>query len=605
MHGRCALAVGLCCLAGQVAQAEPFAPPGLITLLPAPEATGDGQTPVELHLLALDAAGAPISGVEVKARSRSARILGWSELRPGIYQVELIPPAVSWPGVYDLKIRAKTPDKDRVKLEEALAVRPPLSTALSASVNPAELVLGEGTTAALSIQLEGGEGQPLEGADIALRVSAGEVLNLTDMGGGRFTAKYLPPTVDYPHLALITAADRRDPDEVYAHVALRLVAEREERVRAERDATVLVKVGASQFGPVQASGSGRATVPLRLRPGQDQATLISVVDGENTESPLDLRIPSTPRMQFFPAQAGIPADASLRIPVRLLVLSPEGEPDTTASVELQTSQGSISKPRHEADGVYVAELIPPPEPGPGELVIEASMGAEQHDELRIDVVGARPAALELSADPARLGPEDRQLSVSALIVGPDGAGLSDRSLTLYPTGATVERVEQRGEGRYEAQLATTGTGPVELLAVAEAPVPGNPLRRLVLVPQEARVPNDGISGNMLTVIAVDEYGYPVPEVPIQLTVLRGGGSLPGQTVTRSDGTEQLFYTASREADLVVVQASSGDRRTTASFLQVPREVAEIQLPLSGSEEDMDIDTSWQQVIADLRIDREK
>ncbi len=354
---------------------------------------------------------------------------------------------------------------------------------------------------------------------------------------------------------------------------------------------------------MQASRSGRATVPVTLGPGDTSATLLSVVDGENIEEPLDLKIPVTPRMQLFPVQQGIPADASLRIPIRVMVRTPTGEPDTSAAVDMKVTAGSIGRPSHEGDGVYVAELIPPADPGKGEIVVTATVGDDQEDDLAIRVVGPRPSSLSLRAEPAVLPKDASTVSVLATLKGPNGAGLEGRSLTLYPTGAKVSGVQDLGGGEYRADLQPLGAGPIELLTVAAAPVPGNPLRRLVVVPQRERVPNDGISGNMLTVIAVDEFGYPVPGVGIQLHVDRGEGSLPSSVTTGEDGTAQVFYTASRAPDLVVVRATAADHRATTSFLQVPADVTEVDLPLSGSAADVSIDASWGAVIGHTRLER--
>ena len=46
-----------------------------------------------------------------------------------------------------------------------------------------------------------------------------------------------------------------------------------------------------------------------------------------------------------------------------------------------------------------------------------------------------------------------------------------------------------------------------------------------------RPPNDGLSSAMVTVLTLDEYGYPVGNIVVDLKVVGGDGTLPAQVTT--------------------------------------------------------------------------
>jgi hypothetical protein len=584
--------------------APPFTAPGLIEPLTLGEVVGDGATPVQLWTIALDVNGAPIEGLVLVPKSKTALATGWTGVGGGLYRLEVIPPSVEAPYAVDLSLSGKTAAKEPVKLAQTIAVRPPLSTRLTSSANPPELVLGDGDTSAISFTLEGGEAQPLAGADLLVEASVGTIENLTAMGGGKFTARYVPPKSDVPQLALIVASDRRDPERVYTTVTVELSARREQTVKAAAKSTVLLEVGGKQFGPVTASSSGSAKVPITLGPGDTTATLTQVVDGRSEAGPYDLALPETPRLALFPLPAGLPGDAAVALPVRVTVRTPTGAPDTAASPAFTTTAGTFGPVRHEGDGVYAAELQAPSTPVDVVATIEVSLGDKQKDSASLRIVGGRPTGVTLTATPARLPAGATTVSVNVFVTGAGGVGLPGRTLHTMPTGAKVTAVKDLGSGNYRVDLTPSGAGPIDLEVTASTPATGNPLRRLLVVPYADSVPNDGISSNLINVLALDRYGYPVAGVPVGLAVTRGGGSLPASTTTGPDGLSSVYYTAARTADLVRVIGTSGDSLAGCSFLQVPAGVSAPDIPPAGTAADVAVALAWQSVSARVRIERE-
>ena len=68
------------------------------------------------------------------------------------------------------------------------------------SADPSELVLGK--TDETTVKITNG---PAKG-DILARASTGEVTNMTNMGGGKYTARYGAPKVNFPQLGIVTLA---------------------------------------------------------------------------------------------------------------------------------------------------------------------------------------------------------------------------------------------------------------------------------------------------------------------------------------------------------------------------------------------------------------
>lgn len=591
-------------LAPPAQAAEPFSPPGLIDLLPTGDVLGDGLTPVALHVLALDPTGSPIQGLELKPTSKLGAVGPWTPLGNGVYRVDVTPPEVDDTYPLEVKLKGKTPAKEPVSLLAEIRLLPPLSTRLTATANPTELELGDETAASnLSLSLDGGAGQLLPPEQLLLRATAGEILNLTDMGGGKLSARYEPPDTDIPQLAIITAADRRDPDRVYAHATITLVADREQVIEADPGASVLLKVGDRQFGPVEASSSGRAVVPITLGPGITSATAISVKEGVSRDFEVDLELPETPRIQLFPPHPGLPGSTQVQVPVRAAVRTADGAPDPGAMVTFTTSAGFTSPARHEGDGVYVADLTPPQLDEDGTITVQATLGGEQQSEATIPVVGARAAKVDLSASPPVLPADAKELTVTVRASAADGSGLPGRTLALFPTGAKVADIQDVGDGTYTVTMTTTGSGPVEVFATVTTTATGNPMERMVMVSQNDAVRNDGISSNLLTLVTLDEFGYPVANVPVDLEVRSGGGSLPASTTTGAFGLGQVFYTAGRDPGLVRVAATAGDRSITTAFLQLPGSVEGPSVPVSGSATAIALDDAWRSSVAFLRIER--
>lgn len=590
------------------AQQPAFAAP-LIELLQPGETIGDGATPVTLNLVALSPDGAPLEGLSLKATAGAGKIGAVEPVGPGVYRIFWTPPRLDAAKPIEISVKGKSADKQNVDRRWSVNVTPPLSHQITATLNPGQIVLGQDSSATLNITLAGGASQPLAGVELDVKASTGAVTNVTHLGGGQFTALYTPPDQQYPQLVLFTIADKRDPTRTYGAVAVPLVGKANFPVSGLPNSRVIVKIGDREFGPIQTDAGGKARVPLVVMPGIDRGTVVSVAGEAKTEEPLDLKVPPTPRLQFFPMPQGAPADPGVGVPVRLAVSTPAGAPDTAAQVTFTTTGGTISAARHEGNGVYVATFTPPASSSPAPVTISAAVAdtrGPQNTSQTLSLVPTRPASMTLRAQPATLAADGSTFELFARLVGPDNQGMPRRTLEFVPSGASLAGpVRDLGGGDYQASFHTTGSGPVELLVTSTAVASTNPLARVLAFPSRDRLPNDGLSSSMITVLTLDEYGYPVANVPVSAQILVGDGSIPKEAKSNASGLAQLHYTAGRTAALVQIAFRAGDHSGVATLLQAPAGVGQgVALPDSGSEESLALSRAWRSIVKPLRIERQ-
>ena len=100
------------------------------------------------------------------------------------------------------------------------------------------------------------------------------------------------------------------------------------------------------------------------------------------------------------------------------------------------------------------------------------------------------------------------LAASLLALSCSGVGerdnLWDAEGTAKPKNLCLDhKVKDLRNGDYQALFTTTGKTAVDITASVAAPVTGNPLRHVLLVPATTRVKNDGTSAVGVTVVTVD------------------------------------------------------------------------------------------------------
>jgi hypothetical protein len=308
---------------------------------------------------------------------------------------------------------------------------------------------------------------------------------------------------------------------------------------------------------------------------------------------------------------GLPGDDRVSVPVRAFVVTRTGAPDPGASLSLTTNVGTISGLRHEGDGVYLADYRPAAVPTPTPIQIEARLAGEEKMVARVplNLVPVRPESLTLRAEPARLPKDATAFTLQLQALGAQGQGLPGRTIDLKLAGARLEgTILDNKDGTYTAKLLPTGKGPVEVIASVRAPAAGNPIREIVILPSRTRFPSDGLSSSLLTILTLDEFGYPVADAPLGLRLVSGDGQLPTKARTDANGIAQVSYTAGRGTHLVHVEVTAGGLHRGVALFQAEPTVAPDFAPdireAAATPAQKALIEAWSPIVQRLWIERE-
>ncbi len=571
-------------LASSLAQAaEPVFSDMQIEMAPTGDLLGSGLDPYNLTAIVLAPDGSPVQGIIAKVKASTGETGDVTEIGPGLYRLPWTPERVEAPEVVEVRFKGKTLDKQKVDKTWNLTVKPPYGHQVSIAVDPTQLIIGQDSQASLSVELAGGAEGVRTGADLMFTVNSGTIGTPAPLGGGAYAALYTPPSSGASHLALVGIADRREPSRTYGHLAIPLAVKSELTVQAAKGCKVMMTVAGREFGPEPADSRGRAAVTIVTPPGITEATQTNLECAAAGDSTLEIPPSEVTRVQLLPVHAGLPGDDRMQVPVRAFAVTPQGEPDGDADLTFEASHGIISGFRHEGGGVYAAMYTPPVLAEVTEATIRAVLteGSEAKtvSEVNFKLVPIRPSKLTLTTTPERLSKEDKSLTVTVTATGPDGSGLAGRDIGLTLAGAKqVGSTTDNGDGTYTITLNTTGRGPVDLVAAVKAPAAGNPVRDITTIATRTRLPPDGLSSTTLTILSLDEFGYPVADTDLALTLKSGDGQLPKSTRTDSTGMAQVTYTASRTPGLVHVEVVGQG---------VTRGTGIIQLPVNAPDFDLD------------------
>jgi hypothetical protein len=257
------------------------------------------------------------------------------------------------------------------------------------SWTPARVVLGQDTRVTVEVRVPVGSG-PVRGA-----ASSGTFARERMDGGEVRAFEWTPPSVRYPLVAVLTfwlegGADASEAKPLeWAVVRIPLLGKTQLDVSTAAGASVVVEVGGTRFGPVQADDSGRARVPVEVPPGVRSASVLATRETLHTRATIPLDPP-----QEVPLVAALtPSPLPLREGGWLLVAGEEGlradalelsvegatlsavegaplryrvtpAPDATAVTVTVRRKGHEDQARAVAEVTHVPVVVPPPAPVP-------------------------------------------------------------------------------------------------------------------------------------------------------------------------------------------------------------------------------------------------
>lgn len=578
-------------------------------LHPTGEVSADGHTPVTVEMVVLEADGTPVDGLVGELKAASGRTSALEVVGPGRYRSVWTPSLSISSEPVRLTLSGKTADKQKLKRAWNFQAVAPLAQAVDVQVSPISMTLGVDQTATLTVKLQRGAMAGVSLEDLLVAANVGTIANLTPMGDGKFIALYTPPPGTVPQLVHFTVADRRDPTAAVGHVALPLLGRVDATAKVAPKTTALFKVAGREYGPVDADKKGVVTVSVEAPPGVATGEVISLADGARSEAVL--AVPPMQQVVLVPPPTHIPADPAAVVILQAYVATADGKPDTKAHVVFTTDVGAVTNGVHQGNGRYIATLTPALGAVAREAAISAavmdpagqSMGAQ--DQRMVQVAPVRPAAVVIRTTPEIVPAAGGALLVTVDPKGPDGLTLPGRTLTLVASGARCPASpKEEKDGVYSYACTVSGKGPVDLRATVHTPGGTNAVARILAVPAQERVPADGLSAVNLTILALDAAGYPVRDVPMELGVTQGDGSIPTKATTDANGMALLTYTAGRTPGAVYVGIGGGGRQGAVGFFQLPPDISPgLSLPPTGTQATAALVAAWAPSTATLRVER--
>ncbi len=569
----------------------------LVEILPVAQALGDGSTTIDVFVVAMGAKGNPLTGLRPKVEATTGDAAGWEEKGDGLYKFKFTPAKVGEVTDVTLSLTGKLPTKENIEAEYSFKVVPAPKAELEGSSNPGELVLGQTDEATLSLT----GSAPKHG--LLVRASAGDVTNLTDMGSGKHSARYKSPSVNFPHVAIVTMADEIDPLGIYGYTQLPLKGSVNYPVEATANASVMLRIGDREFGPVKAGDDGRATVPVVVPPGVQKATMVSVVDGESTEKQIDLKVPETKRMALFPLPKTVPADSALAVPVRMVLLKAGGEPDTEGKLVFKASEGTMSEATHKGDGVYESMFTPADSDSSATVTIEAFIEGSkiQRDSVEVAMVPRRATNVAWSVTPETPSPDTETVNIKGAGTGSNGEPIVGRLLSAdLETGSLRGGAEEGEDGEFDLVVQLeAGAAKMDLLFGSTAT--DNAVAKVLVLPKLEHATNDGASETEVVIVTVDQFGYPVADATVTLALESGDGSVPEKITTNDKGIARIAYTSGTAVDLVSIRATAGHARGVGALIQAKADASAVDLRLSGSPAHRQLSRSWNDVTQSLTI----
>lgn len=563
-------------------------------------APSDGRSPVAVWVLAQQPDGAPSRGARLKGSSEAGTIGAFREVAPGLYTAEFVAGAGVAAGPHRVDVDLRHADKRREQVQVRVEVVAPRAARISASVTPSPLVAAANATASVSLEAKDARGAPVDGLALEVRANLGAVEPPVGVGQGRYTLRYTPKRVNYPHVELLTWVDPSRPAETWGFSVIPVQGSVDYPVKVRPRATAVVRVGERDFGPVTADANGDASVPVIVGPGASNAVLLDILGDDRRESPLDLRLPDVPRVALAPVPRGVPGDPAVLVPVRAVAVRADGALDTAAVPRFEVSSGEIAAVRTLEPGVFEADWRPAAVDTLADAKLRFFIGDAPAESVSADVlvVPRLAARIGVSVNPSPVPAGEREAVATMRVSDRGGRALSDRALVVE-----IDRVPVTGEpsvksGAYAMDLDLPEAGsPTLWVGAAQVPTL-NPAARVFLLADRDRLSPGGGDEVGLTVVVTDAFGVPVPGAPFSLRV-DGDGQLVGDPTTDANGYGRVRYVSGPKSGLALVSADAAGEQARIALLQARPGAPSPSFPPGGRPTRFDVD--WAEAVARVAL----
>ncbi len=400
---------------------------------------------------------------------------------------------------------------------------PPAATTVAMTPARASLKLGVDQEVDVLVDLSG----PDAARFVPLRALAtvGTIEAPVPGAPGHFIARYHPPSDRFPQVALIMVELGAGAARLHCATRIALEGATLFPFHTSGGASVTMRVGDRQFGPVVADRLGHVEIPIDVPPGVRKAEARAIdKSGGVRETVVDLQLPPFPRVLVL-------APASLEVGsfTELVVgaLDGDGAPVPTGKLTLTASAGLahplggppgearflFEAPVHVGAGAVALTAVAPrtgaaPDGGRAELVIplhaappsQVSISSSSSSDKWLIVGDPRPISLSISSRD-RFGNPASAAGVSVRVDG------RPTPVVVSPAGLATFAVipPARYDGR-ESVIVDAKLG--DVTASQPLHVTGGPPARLTLQIAAARLVGDGKRGTQVRVQAVDKNGTP-------------------------------------------------------------------------------------------------
>lgn len=553
--------------------------------LAAPPVPADGSTASLVHLAC--AVCAP--GGKVVVKSKQAEILQ-TTLQDGLLTVELTPLAAAEPGAVTLQVRGVT---SRGKLNAKVDVpTAPVAGRIEITTSAAAVEPGD-SPVTLTFRPPPSTQNPAA-ARYAVRASRGSVGPVTVAKDGTATAQWTPPkAARAPQRVVVGVVDLARPHDRFGATSIAVRVRTNLSYDVAPDSSNVLVLGDERVGPVQASPSGAVAFDVPLPPDLGSAVLETTTrQGDTSQTTVELPLGGGATHLVLPTPALLSADSRVPVPVTVVALQRDGSP-ATAPPSLEASRGSLGTPRPGRDaGVFVADWTAPMQTGTVEFT--ASQG-DRRDTWQARLVESVPI-VTLTVDPDPLPHDATRFTIAAGVGSPpESLARADLPRIESSTGKASGRARgSQGDWTLPMRIGAGDPGPT-VQVVGPTPASDQPLAELLAWSAPPARPGDPAP---VTVVALDAAGLPVTELPLQLAVPTGSGSLPPSATTDVSGVALLRYDLGDDATPSTLTISAGGHTLPLAILPGNQPA-----PAAGPQARRERLARWQQVAPLVHVQR--
>ncbi len=404
------------------------------------------------------------------------------------------------------RTRRRDPGPGRPIAWAALALLPVTALAASISASPSTssvsidgsaVVLGRTESAKVLVRVD--EQPAADASPLRLSVNVGSFSEPDRVAPGQYRALYVPPRTRFPQMALVAVWRETGPEARVDFVRFPLSGTTRLTVKAPPGSAVSAKVGPDAFGPVAASARGKAILPIVAPPGVRQATV--TISGESGPVLREVALEVPPYNRLIAAVVPATAPADGKTPVRLEVFYDVGGAEVKADrVHVTASEGQATLVE-ASQGRYSYRYLPVPGSSASEVRFHVAVDGDPAARAgaKVALVAPPPKAASVQAAPAQVKPEPRatpsqvkaRFFPSPIVADGEswatmaielrdeaGKPVEGAQLVLVASAGAVEKLVDRGRGRYEAGYCA----PDGLEATVRLTDPGSGFERAVPVP---------------------------------------------------------------------------------------------------------------------------